>query len=115
MDNQAELLKEDIECVQLFLDTMGAERLLYGKPMSIVGRIINLLEKQQLDLTNNIMEENETNEPFEPTELEHQQFMECQGLITHQIEVLNEVYKTIDSESIQKKIREKMLYLIDCL
>lgn len=61
------------------------------------------------------MEENEKNEPFEPTEFEHQQFMECQGLITYQIEVLNEVYKTIDSETLQKKIREKLINLIDCL
>lgn len=51
----------------------------------------------------------------EISDLEQQQFIEYQALITHQIEVLNDVYKTIDSETLQKKIREKLINLIDCL
>jgi hypothetical protein len=51
----------------------------------------------------------------EASEFEQEQFIEYQALVTHQIEVLNEVYKTIDSEVLQKKIREKLVTLIDAL
>lgn len=52
----------------------------------------------------------------EPTEREHQEFMEYQIMLTEQIKVLKECYGTFaDSETIQKKCKNKIVELIDLL
>lgn len=61
------------------------------------------------------MEENEQN-PTEPTEREHQEFIEYQMMLTEQIKTLRECYETFaDSEAMQQKIKSKIVNLIDCL
>lgn len=45
IENYAELLKEDIECVHLFLDDYDIPKEEGGKTLSMVGRIRKLVEK----------------------------------------------------------------------
>lgn len=43
---------QELECVIMFLDKLEVDKFKNDKRLSTVGRIMNLLEKQQMDLNN---------------------------------------------------------------
>jgi|SRR3982751_6679237 len=49
LKNKCELLEEDLTCIDLWLDNMGASKVGDKGNLSIIGRIIHLLQKQQND------------------------------------------------------------------
>ena len=99
--------KDEVAHAHQFLDTMGAVRLLNGIPMTLQGRIINLLELQQIDLTNTIMEDQDENK----FELITDEML----MIEKIIETLTYCYDRVESESLQAKIKVKIGKFVDML